>query len=504
MPGYLFTKNAAGAIAATLALTTSACAAQGTESLFPAGEPDTLELESAVLTLETGDAVNMESGWFYVPETRENETGNVYALPVRVFRTEAEVPADPIFLIAGGPGSSRVNGLEDEDQYGEIAFYRQFADVIVYDQRGGGESRPELTCDRSGQLPMDEPLSLEARGRMLAELGALCRDRWLEAGVDLSALNAHESAADLNALAEALGYDQITLIGGSYATHLILHTAHRHPERVARILLAGVEGPDHTWDNPDGILAALERIAADIEAAPEMAGRLPQGGLLAGLARAQADLADEPVSVTLSRNGEEQTIVLGLAETQVAAQFQAGRRNRPQLWPQILMSIANGQWDFLAQGAMGMRRVQLDNPMHYMMDCSSGISDARRAQYATAPAILMLGNINAEYEYGCAPWPVADLGSGFLDPVTFSGPALIVQGDWDISTPIENALETMEHLPNADMIIVRRGGHGAYYQLWREWEGFRPLLADFVRGRAVSPPAEYELPPLFSEGEADR
>lgn len=480
-----------------LAVVFSGMAFSHDSTLFPVANPLQLDLSDTSLELESGVHVPMQSGWFHVPENRDGQGGNVYALPVRVFRTEAANPAPPVFLIAGGPGASRVSGLEDDDRYAEIAFYRQFADVVVYDQRGGGESLPQLECDQSGMLPLDQPLSRAARGRMLAELGAQCRDHWLERGVDLSALNTDASATDLDDLRRALGHERMTLVGGSYATHLILHAARRYPDTIAGIVLAGVEGPDHTWDNPDGVLAALDRIAGEIEASAEYRDQIPEGGLMPALETAQAQLAADPVSVTLRRGEREIEVVIGAEEAQVAMTMRPGSRSRSGLWPRILLSIINEDHAFLAQGGLSMRRVELGDPIHYMMDCASGISDGRREAYAGAAARNLLGDINFEYEYACEPWPVADLGEAFNAPVSYDGPVLVIQGDWDISTPIENALETVTHLPNASMITVRRGGHGAYYQLWDNWTGFPDLLADFVREREIQAPLEYEMEALY-------
>ena len=56
-----------------------------------------------------------------------------------------------------------------------------------------------------------------------------------------------------------------------------------HPEIVERAVLHGLEGPDHTYDSPAGLLKALERIAAEAEVSPALEGRLPEEGLIGAL-----------------------------------------------------------------------------------------------------------------------------------------------------------------------------------------------------------------------------
>ena len=126
---------------------------------------------------------------------------------------------------------------------------------------------------------------------------AACHDRWLREGVDLAAYNTVENAADLNDLRLALGYGKITLIGGSYGSHLALQFLRQFPKHVERIVIHGIEGPDHTWDDPAAMLATLRRIAAAAEQAPEYAGRIPAEGLLAVLGRVIARLQIKPATV---------------------------------------------------------------------------------------------------------------------------------------------------------------------------------------------------------------
>jgi pimeloyl-ACP methyl ester carboxylesterase len=103
-----------------------------------------------------------------------------------------------------------------------------------------------------------------------------CRDHWQAEGVDLAAYNTVENAADLNDLRLALGYGKVTLVGGSYGSHLALQVLRQYPRAVERIVLYGVEGPDHTWDDPAGVLATLGRIAAAAERSPVFSQRIPR------------------------------------------------------------------------------------------------------------------------------------------------------------------------------------------------------------------------------------
>src|SRR5205085_3754638 len=70
-----------------------------------------------------------------------------------------------------------------------------------------------------------------------------CRDRLVQAGVNLSAYNTQESAGDLNDLRQALGYPQLNLYGVSYGSLLVLDTLRFYPAAVRSAIIDGVVPP---------------------------------------------------------------------------------------------------------------------------------------------------------------------------------------------------------------------------------------------------------------------
>lgn len=93
--------------------------------------------------------------------------------------------------------------------------------------------------------------------------------------VDLTRCNTNESADDREDLRQALGAKQISLWSISYGTHLALATIRRHPQSIQCAILAGTEGPDHTYKLPGNIQRHLENLAAVIKADPEIGKDVP-------------------------------------------------------------------------------------------------------------------------------------------------------------------------------------------------------------------------------------
>jgi pimeloyl-ACP methyl ester carboxylesterase len=175
----------------------------------------------------------------------------------------------------------------------------------------------------------DKPLDLASVRTAMRALLIACRDRWQKEGVDLGAYNTVENAADINDLRQALGYRKLTLIGGSYGSHLALQFMRQYPDVVDRAVIFGVEGPDHTWDSPSAMLATLSRIAEATEQSPVFSGRIPPGGLLKTFERVlqRLDAAPETVSLTVGAQSK-QVLIDGLVPDKCFAPTRAVEARR--------------------------------------------------------------------------------------------------------------------------------------------------------------------------------
>jgi pimeloyl-ACP methyl ester carboxylesterase len=463
-------------------LCTAALLAQG----HPAAAAQ-LTSQPTDIVLENGSAVRIEAGELEVPESRRRPSDRRVTIPYYRLTSESRTPASPIFLLAGGPGSSWLDQFRGEENFREVAFYRTIADVVLFDQRGGGHARPRMTCPKTAQLP-DRPFSLAAAGAAMRDLLVACRDHWQRQGVDLAAYNTVENAADVNDLRLALGYDKVTLVGGSYGSHLALQFMRQFPDAVDRVVLYGVEGPDHTWDSPSGMLATLGRIAAHAEQSAALSGRVPAGGLLKALERVVGRLESAPQAVTVGSGPDSRRVVVTADLVRFIARRGAGRRSAANVWPEMILAMDRGDFSIAARAALDVRTLRLPDPVHYSMDCASGISADRLRRHREDPARRLLGDINFEYEALCDLWPAEPLGDGFRTNVVSDIPTMIIHGTWDMSTPIENAREVAASLRRGRLVEVAGGNHGALYNLYERWPGMYPLMRGFLSGKDVDVP----------------
>jgi pimeloyl-ACP methyl ester carboxylesterase len=455
-----------------------------------------LTREMKTVTSEEGQTVEVESGMLTVAENRVRDSGRTISIAYYRVKSTSKAPGPAFFMLAGGPGASWINSFHKEERFREVVFYRELSDVVIFDQRGAGKSIPNLKGEGRKRIPMDQPLTREAVGSVMRELATECRDYWEGQGIDLTAYNTDESAADVNDLREAFGYEKIILVGGSYGSHLGLHVMRKYPDIVDRAILYGIEGPDHTWDMPSGILEALKRIAQEAETSPYYRNRIPQRGLITALKSVVERVAKEPVTVTLTRGDTKIDVVVNEMVVQAAATYQAGKRSQPEVWPDLILAMYNGNLSMPAQAAMGMRTIPAPNAMSNAMDFASGISTQRRRRIQNDPAQEILGDINFGYTMTDGIWKAASLGDAFRENVVSDIPVLLVHGTFDTSTPIENAREVVASLKNGHLIEVVGGTHGALYNLYEHWPPMHNLVRDFMQGKPAEFPNHVRMPPL--------
>ena len=194
-------------------------------------------------------AERFKCGFVLVPERHgEPEAGNPLKLGVAILKGVAEedgeeVHPDPLVMVQGGPGGSMVELMP---YFGpELATATGFGanrDLILFDQRGTLHSEPFLFCEEVYQFRVKyarAPESPELRDKLLMATAA-CRDRLIQSGVNLSAFNSVESAADVPMVVRALGYGEFNLYGVSYGTMLAQHVMRDHPEGLRSVVLDSV------------------------------------------------------------------------------------------------------------------------------------------------------------------------------------------------------------------------------------------------------------------------
>ena len=101
-----------------------------------------------------------------------------------------------------------------------------------------------------------------------------CAKRLTDEGLDLTRYGLAQQVDDMEAARKALGYDRIDLLSESAGTRTALIYAWRHPQRIHRSVMIGVNPPGHflwdrkTTDEQLGRYAASARRTRAVERGP--------------------------------------------------------------------------------------------------------------------------------------------------------------------------------------------------------------------------------------------
>jgi pimeloyl-ACP methyl ester carboxylesterase len=399
-----------------------------------------------------------EEGRLSVPESRRRPNGRTLELRFVRFPSTSSPNGPPIVYLAGGPGASGIWSASG-DRNELFKKLRAAGDVIALDQRGAGFSRPAPVCSGSWSYPLDRPHDDDTLAAVLAPYLLACAAA-LADSVDVTAFNTAESAHDLEDLRIALGAEQLRLVGMSYGTHLALAYLRQYPDRVERAVLAGVEGPDHTWKLPANIDAVLHRIDSAIAADARAYRAIPD--FLGGLRATLAELDARPVTlhVTHPHRKDRLRVTVGGNDLRRAVLNVIAERERIEGMLRRLVPVLRGDYTPLAQRALLTRLDNDELVMSLSMDCSSGATGARLELIARqAPTAVLRDVANGYLRATCATWPHDDLGDAFRAPISSSVPTLFVSGTLDPRTPPATADEVMRSFPNGRHLLIEGGAH---------------------------------------------
>ena len=400
-----------------------------------------------------------ECGTIRVFENRRTRQGRVIDIAFARLRAERAAGNGAVFLLAGGPGSSGMSmaGLTE----GWARPLRTTMDVVLVDQRGTGYSNP-LRCPR------------DVEARPASSFGHVFPEPWirqcrasLEPKADLRQYTTDFAADDLDDVRAALGYEQITLYGGSYGTRLAQAYMKRYAQRARAAVLDGTMPLDSKVPLTYAATSqqALDRVVEDCARTAECRTAHPAlssdfGKILARFSQGavQTSVAAPgrpPVPVPMSRGDFGYAIRGMLYDAK-------GVRSLPDM---IGRAAASGDISAFAQ-QYWERQVRFDRGfstgLHLSVLCAEDVPFIQPQDVPAATTRTFLGEyLIDEYRRACALWPVAEIRPDFRQPVSASIPTLLISGYFDPVTPPEFAERIARSLTASRYIVARQGAHGS-------------------------------------------
>jgi pimeloyl-ACP methyl ester carboxylesterase len=369
-----------------------------------------------------------------------------------------------LLLISGGPGQpglpllARVPAIVGAEQ----GAYR----IVVYDQRGTGGGALDCAALQAamGSSDLLPPPASAVRG-CARQLG----DRRQYFGTD-------DVVGDMEDLRKALGVDAWTLDGISYGSYVGERYALAHPHRVRRLVLDSVV--PHVGETDLGVaeFRAAGRVLRDV--------------------CGQACVDDLAAVVRARHNGPlllDALTLLSIVDPTYRSTFDVpallhdARHGRPAALTQFLETAR--RWDAAPAAALdqGLHASALCADWRYPWGTSAapllGREELLRRAISRLPA-SRLYPFDRETAAGngfirqCLPWlptPATPQPAGLLRV-----PTLLLNGDHDLSTPLEWARAELKLAPRGRLVVVPGAGHSTQSRAFSD--AGRRAVAAFLLG----------------------
>jgi pimeloyl-ACP methyl ester carboxylesterase len=348
-----------------------------------------------------------------------------------------------LLLLTGGPGQPGVPALQRVSRIvgSELADYR----LVMFDQRGTGSGALRCAALQSSMGSSDlYPPPASAVRACAAKLGS--RRQFF--GTD-------DVVADMEALRKALGVDTWVVDGISYGTYVGERYALAHPEHVSKLVLDSVV--PHVGLTDLGVVEfrATRRVLRDVCG----------NACVADLASVIRKRHDGPLLL-------DALTFDSIVDPTYRVSFDI---------PALLRDAARGstaglegflrtvhQWSAIPAESLdqGLHASALCADWRYPWGSSAAPLAARAAKLGAAVARLTQSEL---YPYDrdtalrngfigqCLPWsptPATPLAAGKIQV-----PTLLVNGDHDLSTPLEWARQELKLVPRGRLVVVPGAGH---------------------------------------------
>jgi pimeloyl-ACP methyl ester carboxylesterase len=407
-----------------------------------------------------------QCGFIFVPENRLKPGSRLIALPYQRILAQTKHPAEPLFILNGGPGASNMHATYP------LAWFIRERDVVLTGYRG---------IDGSVQLACPQVDAVLKRGGALlggeaiADMGKAYRDcaaKLTKAGIDLAGYSVLEVVDDVEAIRQAFGYQRIDLNGISYGTRLALIYGWRYPQRVFRSALLNVNPPGRFWLDPVLLDRQLRRYSQLCAGDAYCSSRTKD--LAADMKRALDNMPKRWLGIPVSRD----VVLLG---TFMALYSTDGAAAAFDMW----IAAAKGDYSGMALLTAAYATL-LPSEMFAGDTAAKGFSadfDAK-TDYAAdlAPGRTLIGlPLNVIAAAAVKSWPEHKIPAEFRMAQPSAVETLMLSGTLDVADPAENARnELLPLMPNAKQVTLAEFSHFGDLMNYQP-EAMRHLLTTFYR-----------------------
>jgi pimeloyl-ACP methyl ester carboxylesterase len=385
-------------------------------------------------------------GRLEVPENWDNPGVGRVILNIIVLPKLGPGPEQsPMVWLDGGPGVPGTNSAEIYTD--DLKFHRDRRAIIMFDQRGTGESGA-LHCPR---IERQSPLAdLRSRADVIG-----CR-RALEAHADLAQYSTRAAALDLDAVRSALGYETIDLARLSYGTllaqaYMKLYPAHVRSAALIGAVPLGEKLPLHHATNAEH---TLRQVFNDCRIDTACNAAFPS--LPSDWEALQRRLRKAPIVIQTGRGAL-------VVRQGPFGEFIRGMLNSPdgqRRAPLIVSLAARGDYDPLVKAVEAQAPEPESEGLYLSVTCPEATRRILPDEIGPAAQGSSFGRYRIDQQVAaCRLWAPAETSRDLLSPLKSDIPVLLLSGGRDATTPTRWAEQIASGLPNSRVLVFEHMTH---------------------------------------------
>jgi pimeloyl-ACP methyl ester carboxylesterase len=443
------------------------------------------------------EPVGFECGQVAVPLDRTGAVPGTVTLSAKRVVASSNPTRTAVVALAGGPGQAALPAATEFASILGPALATR--DLLVFDQRGTGASG-RLRCS-----------SLEGGITSIVTAVASCA---AQLGPLRGFFRSAESVDDIESLRVESGYDKLVLFGVSYGTKVALDYAAKYPASVESLVLDSVVPPEGSDVLNISTFKAMSRALAELCANGACNGITtnPSRDLAAVVRRAKrAPLRGTVVTaggrrlrISLDEDGLFAILLAGDLNPTLRAELPSAMRSglKGDVRPLLRLLVR-------AAGLTGIPSTRLQGPLdeadsdalfaatrceesNFPWDRAAAAQ--QRAGQALAAAKAHPASDFAPFDYHvalrsevipvCLGWPDASPPPAAPGPLP-QVPTLVISGDGDLRTPLEDGQATAARIPGAQIIGVPYTGHSVLGSDFSDCA--KNAVVAFFAGQPVAP-----------------
>jgi pimeloyl-ACP methyl ester carboxylesterase len=429
-------------------------------------------------------------GYLVVKEKRSAKSAQTIRLPIIILKSENPDPKnEPVLRTFGGPGASSMNLVKSRPS----SPWLKNRDLIIFEQRGTKYSQPALDCPEVSDANITSAKKqLDANSTRMHEIKAAsaCYARLTRSGIDLSAYNSAESAADIEDLRRALKLEKINLWGVSYSARLMLNVMRDFPGGIRSVVLESTLPPEVNYDEAgvDGVVDALVQLFKNCQADSGCASAYPN--LENEFYEIVAKLNKEPISASLKdeKTGESIEIKLNGNDfaTWIVDYLLSDSAGAIINAPLVIHLTFQGKFETFKRYAN--EKITPSNyalGMRYSVWCREEMPFENRAKIRAQSVLYprLKGYEVMSVPDICRIWKVSPAKEIENKPVRSDIPTLVIAAEYDAYTTPAWGKLAAKNLKNSFFVEIPWAGHGPAFST----PCLRDLIAEFFDNPRIAP-----------------